>query len=329
MANIVRTVIQFRRDTTENWLLHQDVVPAAGEPCFDLNLGTLKIGDGIKSYAELEVVGGSGSITVSADQKSIVLEDSVFKLMGFDDAEVGAQPRKNAEGQLEWVVPSTETDEGLQVTIADMQSDIEAIQEILTPSEEGVDPLATRVKTLETKMDGTGEGTVDAKIDAKINDFAEKISSDGTINTFKELVDYVAKHNNEAIQLASDIAKLQGLVGDASVSSQISSAISGKVDKETGKSLVEDTLIAKLESIEASAQANKIESVSAGGTVLKITEKNVNIPVATADVLGVVKGSTEILIAENGVLEVGSININKIVQDEENILIMDGGSASA
>ena len=329
MANIVRTVIQFRRDTTENWLLHQDVVPAAGEPCFDLNLGTLKIGDGIKSYGELEVVGGSGSIAVSADQKSIVLEDSVFKLMGFDDAEVGAQPRKNAEGQLEWVVPSTETDEGLQVTIADMQSDIEAIQEILTPSEEGVDPLATRVKTLETKMDGTGEGTVDAKIDAKINDFAEKISSDGTINTFKELVDYVAKHNNEAIQLASDIAKLQGLVGDASVSSQISSAISGKVDKETGKSLVEDTLIAKLESIEASAQANKIESVSAGGTVLKITEKNVNIPVATADVLGVVKGSTEILIAENGVLEVGSININKIVQDEENILIMDGGSASA
>ena len=47
MANVIRTVIQLRRATTEQWLANKDVVPAAGEPCFDLDLHTLKIGDGV------------------------------------------------------------------------------------------------------------------------------------------------------------------------------------------------------------------------------------------------------------------------------------------
>ena len=31
----MKTKIQVRRDTTANWLTNKDVVPAAGEPCFD------------------------------------------------------------------------------------------------------------------------------------------------------------------------------------------------------------------------------------------------------------------------------------------------------
>ena len=31
----MKTQIQVRRDTTANWLANKDVVPAAGEPCFD------------------------------------------------------------------------------------------------------------------------------------------------------------------------------------------------------------------------------------------------------------------------------------------------------
>lgn len=49
----MKTKIQVRRDTTANWLTNKDVVPAAGEPCFDLELGTLKIGDGTKTYSQL------------------------------------------------------------------------------------------------------------------------------------------------------------------------------------------------------------------------------------------------------------------------------------
>ena len=45
-----------------------------------------------------------------------------------------------------------------------------------------------------------------------VNDFAEKVSDDGTVNTFKELVDYVAAHAPEAADMASDITSLQGII---------------------------------------------------------------------------------------------------------------------
>lgn len=305
-TNVIKMQIQFRRDTTANWELHKDVVPAAGEPCFDIELGTLKIGDGVKSYGELEAIGGNGSVAVSADGKSIVLEDGVFKLAGFNAAEVGAQPRKNADGEIEWVVPSTETVEGLQTTVAGLQSD---------------------VSTLMEKIDGTGDGSVDAKINAKINEFANQISDDGNINTLKELVDYVAAHGTEAADMAADITTLQGLVGDTKVSDQIDAAVAGLVKAEVDKGLstndFTDTLLEKLENIEAGAQVNKIESVKVGNTVLEIVEKAVVIPVGAG-----LKASDEITIAEDGTLGIGAISFSRIVQADGETVTFDGGTAA-
>lgn len=306
---VLKMRIQFRRDTTANWELYKTVVPAAGEPCFDLDLGTLKIGDGVKTYEQLDVIGGSGSVAISADGNSIVLSDGVFKLAGFDTAATGAQPRKNADGVLEWVVPSTDTVEGLQTTVAGLQSDVTALQtdvsamqEILTPSAEGEEPLATRVQTLETKMDGTGEGSVDAKITAKINEFATNVTDDGVVNSYKELIDYVANHGGEAATMAADIASLQELVGDESVTSQISTAMAG---------------------IEAGAQANKIESVKLGDNALEIVDKTVTVPIGAG-----LTASTEVTISETGVLGLGQVSVSKLVNDEASSVVLDGGSAS-
>ena len=286
IEKILRMRIKLRRDTTANWELHKDVIPAAGEPCFDLNLGTLKIGDGTKTYEQLDVIGGSGSVAVSADGTSIILSDGVFKLAGFDAAETGAQPRKKSDGTLEWIVPSTDTVEGLQTTVAALQSD---------------------VATLETKMNGTGEGSVDAKINAKINEFATNVTDDGVVNSYQELITYVANHGGEAATMAADIAALQGLVGDESVADQIASAMSG---------------------IETGGQANKIESIKLGGTLLDIIEKSVNIPIATADTLGVVKGSAEITVASDGSVGIGQVSVSKLVQEDGVELVLDGGAST-
>lgn len=323
---ILKMRIQFRRATTAEWEANKTVVPAAGEPCFDLDLGTLKIGDGVKTYEQLSAIGGGDSITVSADGSSIVLDGDVFKLAGFDAAATGAQPRKNAEGKLEWVVPSTETVEGLQATVAGLQSDVNAVQEILTPTGEGQSPLVDRVSTLEIKMDGTGEGSVDKKIDAKINDFANKISEDGTVNTFKELVDYVAAHGSETADMAADITALQGLVGDTSVASQITEAVSGKVDAVPGKGLstndFTNTLLNKLDGIESSAQVNKIETVKLGENALTVTDKSVVVPIGAG-----LAASDEVTISESGALGIGSVSVAKLVNDAETTLILDGGNA--
>lgn len=58
-------------------------------------------------------------------------------------------------------------------------------------------------------LNGTGEGSVLKTVNDAINDFATKISDDGTVNTFKELVDYAATHSVEIVELVGEIEKVK------------------------------------------------------------------------------------------------------------------------
>lgn len=241
---IIKTVFQFRRGTTDEWLRNKDVKPAPGEPCFDLEAHTLRIGDGETTYENLPVIGGV-KVELAADNKSLVLEDGIFKLLGFEAAEVGAQLVKGENG-IEWIVPSTETVEGLQTAVAtlqtnvtNLQNNVTNIQNILTPAEG--DTLLSRIEGLEFKMDETGDGTVDDKINKKINEFATQISDDEIVNSYKELIDYVAEHGGEAATMAANIKTLQDLVGGTPVNDQILAAIqaSGHIDEKKANAIFE------------------------------------------------------------------------------------------
>ncbi len=50
---LFKTRIQVRRDTTANWLLNKDVIPAEGEPCLDLDTGVVVYGNGTDTYEAL------------------------------------------------------------------------------------------------------------------------------------------------------------------------------------------------------------------------------------------------------------------------------------
>lgn len=229
MASIIKTVFRFRRATAAEWEANKGVIPASGEPCFVIDKNILKIGDGTSTFEELEPINGV-KVEITADGESIVLEDNVFKLAGFDAAKVGAQPRKAADGTIEWIVPSTETVEGLQTTVAGLQSDVKILQDIVGKTEEGVDPLAVRVKTVEDAVstlngDATVEGSVKKIVADEINTFATEISDDGVVNSYKELIDYVVVHGGEAATMAGNISTLQDLVGGRSVKEQIEEAM--------------------------------------------------------------------------------------------------------
>jgi len=327
VVKTIKTVFQFRRGTTAEWELNKGIIPAAGEPCFDLDLNTLRIGNGTDAYENLEPIGGV-KFEIAADGKSIVLEDNVLKLAGFDAAEVGAQPRKNADGNIEWIVPSTETVDELKSTVTELQSNVSGLQTevsglkaIVGAADEGTGTLLERIESLEIKI-GTGDDTIDAKIDAKINEFASRVTADGTINTIQELITYVADHGSVVTSIVDDITALKGLVGDTKVSDQINNAVASKVNVETGKSLIADTLIAKLEAIEEGAQVNKIEVINLGNTTLEIVDKTVTIPIGAG-----LKFSDEISVSEDGTVGIGTISFSKIAQDETEIIVMDGGSA--
>lgn len=54
-------------------------------------------------------------------------------------------------------------------------------------------------------LNGTGEGSVVKLVNDAINEFATKISDDGTVNTFKELVDYASTHGSEFGELLVEV----------------------------------------------------------------------------------------------------------------------------
>lgn len=53
------------------------------------------------------------------------------------------------------------------------------------------------------------EGSVQNQINDAINDFAQKISDDGTVNTFKELVDYAAENGAELDALLIELEEVK------------------------------------------------------------------------------------------------------------------------
>ena len=69
---VKKIVFQLRRATTEEWKSNENVIPHEGEPCYDLDLCTLKIGDGKTPYKDLKVIGGA---SISNDGLFLIVEN--------------------------------------------------------------------------------------------------------------------------------------------------------------------------------------------------------------------------------------------------------------
>ena len=138
----------------------------------------------------------------------------------------------------------------------------------------------------------------------------------------------------------TDKTKLDALViGESGVE------ISGKVNaanveglgdwittnRDSVAGLFDTTNANKLNGIEAGAQVNDLEVVKIAGTALPISDKAVDIPIATSEALGVVLGSAaenKVSVGADGTMEVNSVNVNKLSQTEGEFLILNGGSSA-
>lgn len=335
-----------------------------------------------------------GSVPVG-DDKSVTVDDGIIKIVGFDTAEDGAQPRKKADGTIEWIKPDTTTVEGLQTLVSGLESDVATLQsgkadktEVYTKDE--VDGILSSVykykgtvatySALPTEncvvgdvynieaadaangikagdnvaWNGTGwdvlGGTVDLTAYALKTDLDGKVDKHGTdrlitaeevalLDTLKDLTG------------AEQVNVIDGVSGEFEISDDgkvlsvkeiaqdkitgLTDALASKVDAEDGKGLstndLTDELAEKLAGIESGANANVIEVVKLNGEALEITDKGVNIPVVTEGGAGVVVSSNDenkVKACSDGTLEVNSISIDKIVQSDDETLILDGGSAS-
>lgn len=362
--------------------------------------------------------------TVLGDGKSITVADGKVQLVGFAEAQPGQQPRIGDGGSLEWYTPDASTVEGLQQTVGQLQTDVTQLQS----------DVGTINDTLETKANVSDVYTqtqTDAKIAAAVSstykpsgsvEFAslptpsadnlgnvynvtdaftagatfiaseqgQKYPADtnvavvevegqyyfdalsgfvdltgylttteaaGTYATITQLGNKVDKVSGSSLVQDTLITKLTNLLNIQSVAdgqlavspegqlsvvaiaqSQVAGlteALADKVDVVAGKGLstndFTNELLQKLNGIEAGAEVNAIESISLNSVPIEISGKAVNIPIATVGALGVVQSSAAengVTVQANGAMEVNSINANKLVQTEGEILILNGGNAA-
>lgn len=73
--------------------------------------------------------------------------------------------------------------------------------------------LTTKVNDLDT-LTGDGEGSISKMIDAAINKFATDVTDDNVVNSYKELIDWVAKHGPEATKMAGGISDNKTAIAD-------------------------------------------------------------------------------------------------------------------
>ena len=79
-------------------------------------------------------------VVPEGDGVTIEVIDGKMSLVGFEAAENNAQLVKGADGELKWIVPSTDTVDGLQTTVKALQQDIEDIRNELNPVDEEGNP---------------------------------------------------------------------------------------------------------------------------------------------------------------------------------------------
>ena len=70
MAQVIRTTFKFRRNLASYWKKKNPVL-VEGEPCFELDTGKLKIGNGTTAYNDLSYI-NSDSIQIEIATKDII-----------------------------------------------------------------------------------------------------------------------------------------------------------------------------------------------------------------------------------------------------------------
>lgn len=212
----------------------------------------------------------------------------------------------------------------------------------------------------------TSTFVTDTDLTDELNTKVDKVAGsslvqDTLIQKLTGLVEIKSVKEDE-LSIASDTKQLSILAITQDKVTGLSASLNNKVNVEAGKSLVEDTLIAKLQgmteikgvsgeleigaddkilSVKAidqskvtgltTALAGKIHEVKVNEVPLLASDGSVNIGLATSSAAGVVMGSeaeNKVKVDADGTMEVNSLNINKLVQSAEDVLVLDGGDAS-
>ena len=262
----------------------------------------------------------AGTVPVG-DNKSITVSDGVIGITGFAAATENQQPRKKADGTIEWYTPDTSTVAGLSQTVGQHTQQISTLNEQMTTVQGDITTINSTLADKANSADVYTKQQTDDKISAAISSvykpagsttFAELPAPSPNVlgnvynvtdafTTTDQFVEGAGKSypagTNVAVVLVGEDYKYDVLSGMVDLSNysttdeiaqtyatktEVTTGLSGKVDKVDGSRLMTDAEGTKLAGIEAGAQVNNIASVASGELAIS-EEKELSIVAVAQD----------------------------------------------
>lgn len=263
--------------------------------------------------------------TIPADKTIVQMIADAQKAATYDDSVVKASIKTNTDAIAK--LNGIDTVEG---SVAKTVKDAVAAEQ-------------TRAEGKE-QANATAIAGVKSRVDAFL---AAAEVGDAAVDTLKEIQTYITTHGSAADQMVKDIAANKKAVEDEATRAKTAegtnaTAISDEATRAKAAEKANADAIAELKKADYAgitsekiaqwdaAQPNVIEKIQVNGTEIAISEKTVNIPLATAARAGLIVSSNAenaISVSDTGIATVNSINVNKLVQTAGDELILNGGNA--
>ena len=262
----------------------------------------------------------AGTVPVG-DNKSITVSDGVIGITGFAAATENQQPRKKADGTIEWYTPDTSTVAGLSQTVGQHTQQISTLNEQMTTVQGDITTINSTLADKANSADVYTKQQTDDKISAAISSVYKPAGSTtfaalpapaanvlgnvynvtDAFTTTDQFVEGAGKSypagTNVAVVLVGEDYKYDVLSGMVDLSNysttdeiaqtyatktEVTTGLSGKVDKVDGSRLMTDAEGTKLAGIETGAQVNNIASVASGELAIS-EEKELSIVAVAQD----------------------------------------------
>ena len=262
----------------------------------------------------------AGTVPVG-DNKSITVSDGVIGITGFAAATENQQPRKKADGTIEWYTPDTSTVAGLSQTVGQHTQQISTLNEQMTTVQGDITTINSTLADKANSADVYTKQQTEDKISAAISSVYKPAGSTtfaalpapaanvlgnvynvtDAFTTTDQFVEGVGKSypagTNVAVVLVGEDYKYDVLSGMVDLSNysttdeiaqtyatknEVTTGLSGKVDKVEGSRLMTDAEGTKLAGIETGAQVNNIASVASGELAIS-EEKELSIVAVAQD----------------------------------------------
>ena len=262
----------------------------------------------------------AGTVPVG-DNKSITVSDGVIGITGFAAATENQQPRKKADGTIEWYTPDTSTVAGLSQTVGQHTQQISTLNEQMTTVQGDITTINSTLADKANSTDVYTKQQTEDKISAAISSVYKPAGSTtfaalpapaanvlgnvynvtDAFTTTDQFVEGAGKSypagTNVAVVLVGEEYKYDVLSGMVDLSNysttdeiaqtyatktEVATGLNGKVDKVEGSRLMTDAEGTKLAGIETGAQVNNIASVASGELAIS-EEKELSIVAVAQD----------------------------------------------